>query len=177
MSEALREEIQEEIQKTAPAPEAETVTPPMAWHGFLLHFLLYLLPVCAVFQAAWILTGRVYYSMEIREQIYAGICGMRALDRGLCLMLLGAAVLLLAARWKLKRMKKSGVTLLLGGLGISALAWALYGAVRFLIAGLSPLSISIAGQCAGYIVLLLMNRCYYARRRALLRAENEGRKE
>lgn len=173
----MSEALQEELQETAPAPEPETPTPPMAWHRFLIRFLLYLLSVCAVFQAIWILSGRAYYSSEIREQIYAGICGMRALDRGLCILLLGAAVLLLAACLKLKHLEKNGVLLLLSGLGLLALAWALYGVIRFLIAGLSPLSISIVGQCAGYIALLLVNRCYYARRKSLLDAENRGRKE
>lgn len=160
MSEALREEIQEK----EPASERETAVQPMAWHAFLTRFLLYFLSACAVFQAIWILTGRVYYSAEIRAQIYAGICGMRALDRGLCLLLLGVATLLLAACRKLRQLRREGVCLLLSGLGLAALAWALYGILRFVIAGLSPLSVSLVGQCASYSILLLVNRSYYARR-------------
>lgn len=166
----MSEPVREELPAEEFVPEGEDAALPMAWHAFLSRFLLYFLPACMFFQAAWILTGRVYYSAEIRDRIYAGVCGMGALDRGLCLLLLGAAVLLLAARWKLRRLQRDGVRLLLSGLGLAALAWALYGAVRCAIAHLSPLNVSIVGQCAGYIALLLVNRSYYAGRRSLLQS-------
>lgn len=160
MSEALREETQQQT----PAPQQDAGKPSMAWHHFLVHFLLFLLPACAVFELFWLLFGRVYYTTEIRNAIYAGICGMRALDRGLCLMLLGEAALLLTAQWKLKRMRREGVRLLLAGHALAAMAWALYGLLRLVIAGLSPLSVPLVGQCAAHLILLLVNRSYYARR-------------
>lgn len=170
MSEPLREELPtEEL-----VPEGETETLPMAWHGFLTRFLLWLLPICTAFQTVWILTGRVYYSAEIRDRIYAGICGMGALDRGLSLLLLAVAVLVLAARRRLVQKRRSGVALLLSGLGLAALAWALYGILRFALAGLSPLSPALIGQCAVYLILLLVNARYYARRKDILVAENVG---
>lgn len=181
MNESIREEapmLEAEAEGTLKTvePSEGLERPSMVWYGFLNHFLLFFLPAIYVFQTVWIFTGRVYYTADVRERIYEGICGMRALDRGLCVLLLGAAVLLLAARWKLKRMKGSGVRLLLFGLGMAALAWAIYGIARLLIAGLSPLSVSVAGQCAVYAVLLV-NRRYYARRKGVLIDEDDGRKE
>lgn len=182
MSESIREEepmLEAEAEGTLKTvePSEDLEGPSLVWHGFLNRFLLFFLPAIYVFQAVWIFTGRAYYTADVRERIYEGICGMRALDRGLCVFLLGAAALLLAARWKLKRMRGSGVRLLLSGLGMAALAWAIYGIVRLLIAGLSPLSVSVAGQCAVYTALLLVNRHYYARRKGVLTDENDGRKE
>ena len=173
MSEALREELQQ----NQDAPQQETNMPSMAWHRFLVRFLLFLLPACALFQIWEIATGRIYHSTAAREAIYAGIRGMWALDLALCLLLLGEAVLMLLARGKLKRLRREGARLLLAGHGLAALAWMLYGLSRLLIAGLSPLSVSVAGQCATNLILLLVNRSYYARREGIWLDCGEGSKQ
>lgn len=162
MSEPLRE------MTTPAAPEAESAPqPPMAWHGFLTKYLLILLPVCHALQAAWILTGGVYYTAAVRDTVYAGIPKLRIVDYALCALALAAAVLELAARKNLSKRRAKGVRLLLTGQALAALAWPLYGLARFALTGLSPLSIAIISRSAAQLALLLVNISYYARRRSL----------
>lgn len=172
MSEPLRE------MTTPAAPETESAPqPPMAWHSFLTKYLLILLPVCHALQAVWILTGRVYYTTAVRDTIYAGIPELRIVDYALCALGLATAVLELAARKALAKRRATGIRLLITGQALAVLAWPLYGLARFVLTGLSPLSIALIGRSAAQLVLLLVNTFYYARRRCLFSREADGRKE
>lgn len=172
MSEPLRE------MSTPAAPETESAPqPPMAWHSFLTKYLLILLPVCHALQAVWILTGGVYYTTAVRDTIYAGIPELRIVDYALCALGLATAVLELAARKALAKRRATGIRLLITGQALAVLAWPLYGLARFVLTGLSPLSIALIGRSAAQLVLLLVNTFYYARRRCLFSREADGRKE
>ena len=172
MSEPLRE------MTTPAAPETESAPqPPMAWHSFLTKYLLILLPVCHALQAVWILTGGVYYTTAVRDTIYAGIPELRIVNYALCALGLATAVLELAARKALAKRRATGIRLLITGQALAVLAWPLYGLARFVLTGLSPLSIALIGRSAAQLVLLLVNTFYYARRRCLFSREADGRKE
>ena len=140
----------------------------MRWHGFLTRFMLFAAAALHAFQAGWILSGKIYYTEQIRAQVYAGIPGLRFADWGLAACLIVAALLQLVARSRLAKKRASGVKVLLAAYGLLALAQIAYAAARLLIAGLGPFSIPVLAQTAAYAALLLANRAYYARRPGVL---------
>lgn len=171
MSEPVRIEMPEET----PAANVETAAPemPMHWHGFLTKFLLWLAAAVHIAQAYWIFSGKIYYTPEIRSQIYAGIPAMRFADFGLAACLLAAAVLQLIARGALQGRKWRGTVLLTAAYACLAASQALYALARFIFAGLSPLNIPVIAQVVGYGALLLVNKIYYHRRRSAFGKETE----
>ena len=167
MSEPLRENIPEvPSMNEAPAEKA-----PMAWHGFTVKCLLPLAAAVQAVHAVWILLGKVYYTGAVRDAVYAGLPAMRILDYALAAVLLAAAMLLLLARGALAKMKNAGVKQLLAGWSLLGGAWIGYGVLRYLLAGLSQLSIPVVGRAAGYLALMLVYRTYYARRSGLFKSE------
>lgn len=147
------------------APELAGEDWPMAWHRFLTRFWLWAEAALHAAQAAGLLLGAQYRAPEIREIVYAGMPGMRMLDWGLALATLVGALLCVRAAVKLRHCDGAGpsllraayVVLLIGQLGCAA--------GRYLIAGLTPVSISVLGQMAVYLALLLVNGSYYRKRR------------
>lgn len=167
MSEPLREKAPEN-----PAiREVPAETAPMAWHGFTIKCLLPLMAVVQVLQAVWILLGKIYYTADVRSAVYAGLPAMRILDYALAAALLAAAILLLCARGGLAKMKSSGLKQLSAGWSLLGGAWIGYGVLRYLLAGLSQLSIPVVGRAAGYLALMLIHKTYYARRGGLFKSE------
>ena len=168
MSEPARVLIPETETQTAPAPVL-----PMHWHNFLNRFMLYLAAAVHVLQSIWIFSGKIYYTPEIRAQIYAGIPAMRIIDWALALSLLGSAGLQIIARGKLKGLHWRGVQLLTAAYAVLAASQLLYALARFLFAGLSPLNIPVLAQVISYAALLLVNKTYYTRRRSAFGKETK----
>lgn len=139
--------------------------PSMAWHGFLVRCMLWLAAIYHLLQVAYIFSGRLYYGAEARAAVYAGLPGMRLVDGGLMAALAAAAALQIAARFQLARRRLRGVRLLKWAYGLLAAGTMAYLLARLAVAGLSPLSAPMLGQCAAYLALLLLNACYYRRRR------------
>ena len=155
MSEPIREILPEEI-KTQEAP--------MRWHGFLTRFMLFLESIVHIIQAALILGGKIYYTAAVRDQVYAGLPGMRIADYALAACLIAAALMQLISRGKLRKWNWQGVQMLKAVYALLALSQVLYALARFFIAGLSPLSIPVIAQVLAYGALLLVNTLYYGRR-------------
>ena len=138
---------------------------PMAWHGFLCCFGLWLEAIYHALQAGWMIRGGQYYTAEIQEMAYAGLPALRALDWALAGVAGAAAVLCVLSALKLRKRRQIGprllrwnyILLLAGQLGFAA--------GRYFIIGLTPLSVSTLGPLAVYLALLLVNRSYYRRRR------------
>lgn len=168
MSEPIRTEIPEIQMESAPEKAY-----PMAWHGFLTKCLLWLLSAAHILQAYWIFSGKVYYTAEIRAQIYAGIPAMRLMDYALIACLLIAAILQLIARRKLIKMEWPGVKKLLAAYAVLAAGHLIYALARLIFAGLSPLNIPVVAQVLAYGSLLLVNRSYYLRRRSAFGKETK----
>jgi len=152
-------------------PEAENKTNhvehiPMRWHGFQIKFMLVAAAAVHILQTCWIFLGKIYYTDEIRRQVYAGIPNMRFVDYSLALCLLAAAFMQIIARSRLAKFHSSGVKLLLGAYIVLAAAQPAYAIARFLFTGLSPISIPIVGGLIAYTALAFINKTYYAKRRA-----------
>ena len=168
MSEPIRTEIPE-IEKEA----ASEIPQPMAWHRFLTRFMLYLAAAVHIFQAVWVFSGNIYYTPEIRRQIYAGIPAMRWVDIVLAACMLMAADMQLVARKELKKQSWLGVKLLTAAYAVLAASQLLYALARLVFAGLSPLSLPVIAQTLAYASLLLVNRSYYLRRRGVFGKETK----
>ena len=164
MSEPIREPLPENVQADAPEPNAAL---PLRWHRFQMHFLLFVMAAAQAFQAYCILSGKMYYTAAVRDQVYAGIPGLRIADIALAALLLMAAALMLAARGKLRKNKWRGVGLLKAAWALAALAPAMHALARFFIAGLTPLNIGALARLLGCGALLPVNGRYYRRRREL----------
>lgn len=159
----------------ADAPESgEAVDePPLAWHRFLTNFWLWLAALYHAFQAGWLLLGRQYYTAEIWEKVYAGLPKLRMLDWALAAVAALAALLCVLSAVKLRKRRSAGpgllcwtyLLLLAGQLGFAAGRW--------LIVGLTPLSVSTLGPMAVYLALLLVNGSYYRRRRGCFSPLNQ----
>lgn len=156
------------------APEAVAVDePPLAWHRFLTNFWLWLAALYHAFQAGWLLLGKQYYTAEIREKVYAGLPKLRMLDWALAGVAALAALLCVLSAVKLRKRRSAGprllcwvyLLLLVGQLGFAAGRW--------LIVGLTPLSVSTLGPMAVYLALLLVNCSYYRRRRGCFSPLNQ----
>ena len=167
----MSEPIRENIPEKPAVNEAAVEKMPMAWHGFSVKCLLPLAAAVQALHAVWIFLGKIYYTGAVRDTVYAGLPAMRILDYALAAMLLLAAVLLLLARGRLAKMQKPGIKQLLAGWSLLGGAWIGYGVLRHLLAGLSQLSIPVVGRAAGYLVLMLIYRTYYARRSSLFKSE------
>ena len=156
------------------APEAAAADePPLAWHRFLTNFGLWLAALYHAFQAGWLLLGKQYYTVEIRETVYVGLPKLRMLDWALAGAAGAAAALCALSAVKLRKRRSSGprllcwayILLLAGQLGLAAGRW--------FIIGLTPLSVSTLGPMAVYLALLLVNGSYYRRRRAGFMPRNQ----
>lgn len=164
MSEPIREILPEEIK----TPEA-----PMRWHGFLTGFMLFLAGIVHIFQAALILSGKMYYTAAVRDQVYAGIPGLRIADDALAACLIIAALLQHIAGGKLRKWNWQGVKMLKAAYALLALSQVLHALARFIIAGLTPVNIPAIAQALGYGALLLVNTLYYNRRRSAFGKETK----
>lgn len=167
MSEPIREFPADEaaaLQPEVAAAQAEAA--PMRWHGFLVKCMLWIAAAWHLFQAAWILTGKIYYTPAVRDAIYAGTPAMRIIDYVLAAALVAAAAVQLWARSLLAKYKPRGVKCLCGTYILLAAAQFAYALARFLAAGLTPLSIPVIGRMIACIALLLVNRSYYGKRRS-----------
>lgn len=166
MSEPLWEnpsEAQPELQiQSAPEPSM-----PMAWHAAQKRILIWLEAALHLGQAAMILSGGIYRASGVRKAVYAGMPAMAAVDGILAAALIAAAILLIAARKPLAARRKAGIKRLRAAYILLPAAWLFYGAARYFIAGLSPFSTAVAGQCIGYAALLWVNCSYYQKRSAL----------
>lgn len=138
---------------------------PMAWHRFLTRFWLWMEAALHVVQAAGLLLGWQYRAPEIREAVYAGLSGMRALDLGMALAAALGALLCVCAAVKLRHCDSAGPRLLRAAYAALLIGQLACAAGRYCIAGLTPLSPSALGQAAVYLALLLVNGSYYRKRR------------
>ena len=163
MSEAIREPLPEQ------APELEVLSqampePSMKWHGFQAKLYLWLAAAYHTFQAAWVLSGRIYIESAARDAIYASMPGMRILDMGfISLLAVGALVQILSAVYLIKK-HRAGIRLLKAAYILLTLAYIAYLTVRLLISGMPPLSLSLIGQAVSCAALLLVNGSYYRKR-------------
>ena len=166
MNASVPERAPEEMAHMDAAVDADRpADAPMAWHGFLCCFGLWLEALYHALQAGWMIRGGQYYEVEIREMAYAGLPALRALDWALAGVAGAAAVLCVLSALKLRKRRRSGprllhwtyVLLLAGQLGFAA--------GRYFIVGLTPLSVSTLGPLVLYLALLLVNGSYYRRRR------------
>lgn len=169
----MSEPIRAEMPEIQPENKSMLVSQPMHWHGFLVKAMLWLAAAVHILQSIWIFTGKIYYTPEIRTQIYAGIPAMRIIDYVLAACLLISAGLQLAARGKLARLQWRGVQLLLAAYAALAASQLIYALARFIFAGLSPLNIPVIAQVIAYAALLLVNKTYYARRRSAFGKESK----
>ena len=161
MSELIRENL----------PEENTM--PMRWHGFLTGFMLFLAAIVHAGQAALILSGKMYYTAAVRDQVYAGIPGLRIADYALAACLIAAALMQLIARGKLRKRNWQGAQLLKAAYALLALSQVLHALARFFIAGLTPVNIPVIAQALAYGALLLVNALYYHRRRSAFGKETK----
>lgn len=153
-----------ESEKLESPPEA-SAGPSMAWHGFLVHCMLWLAALYHLFQLGYLLSDKMYYGAEVRAEIYAGLPGMRFADGGIALVLAAAAVLQLVARFHLARRRCQGVRLLKWAYGLLSAGMLGYALARLAVSGLSPVSAPLLGQSAAYLALLWLNASYYRKRR------------
>lgn len=172
MSEPIREILSDSAQELLPENKSAQAMP-MGWHGFLVKLMLPLAAVVHALQAGVILSGKMYYTAAVRDQVYAGIPALRIADYALAACLLIAAILQIIARSKLKKLNAKGARVLCAAYALLALGQIAHGPVRFLIAGLTPLNIPAIAQALGYGALLLVNRSYYARRRGAFGKETQ----
>lgn len=165
------EPIREPLPETPAHDPAAAPAAPLRWHGFLVNCLLWINAAVLVFQAAWILAGKIYYTAQVRAQVYAGIPGLRIADIALAACLLIASALMIAARGKLKARKGRGAGLLAGAYALLCGGQAAYALARFFIAGLSPLNVPVLAQLLAYGALLWVCRSYYRKRRGLFQGK------
>ncbi len=153
------------VEGDKPAPEVVGEDWPMAWHRFLTRFWLWAEAALHAAQAAGLLLGAQYRAPEIREIVYAGMPGMRALDWGLALAALIGALLCVRAAVKLRHCDGAGPRLLRAAYIVLLIGQLACAAGRYLIAGLTPVSASALGQMIVYLALMLVNGSYYRKRR------------
>lgn len=171
MSEAVRENIAEE---TAAAPELKQAPDmPMAWHKFLVKCMLWITAAYHVFQCIWIYTGGIYYTPAVREAVYTGLPAMQFIDQGLAACMFAAAALQLLARTALSRRHARGPKMLAASYIVLLAGWTVYVMVRWLLVGLSPLSLSVFSQMLSCLMLLLINLAYYRRRRSIFSSNDD----
>lgn len=171
MSEPAREWIPENEPVPQPAPDAQLS---MIWHGFLVRIMLWIAAAWHIFEAIWILLGRIYFEPAVREAVYSAMPALRILDYALAAALIAAAALQILARSGLKNRRVLGIRRLRTAYIVLIAAIAIYLAGRWAIAGMPPVSISLLGRLAACIALLLVNRSYYLKRRGLFAAESKG---
>lgn len=163
MSEAAREILPENAPELEVLPQ-DAPEMPMRWHGFLVKFYLWLAAAYHLFQAAWLLSGKLYFEAAARDAIYSAMPGMRILDYGFAALLIAGAVLLVLSAVKLKKKQKAGITLLKGAYILLTLSIIAYLIIRLLISGMPPLSLPLVGQALSCAALLWVNHSYYRRR-------------
>lgn len=163
MSEAIREPLPENRPELEVLPR-EMPEPSMKWHGFLAKFYLWPAAAYHLFQAAWVLSGRIYIETAARDAVYASMPGMRILDLSLGGILgIGAVLQILSAVHLIKK-HRAGIGLQKGAYILLTLAFIAYLTARMLISGMPPLSLSILGQAVSCAALLLVNISYYRKR-------------
>ena len=173
MSEAIRESLPES------APELEVLSlaapePSLKWHGFVAKFYLWLAAAYHIFQAAWVLSGRIYIEPAARDAIYASMPGMCILDTGFVhLLAVGALLQILSAVYLIKK-HRAGIRLLMGAYILLILAYIAYLTARLLISGMPPLSLPLIGQAISCAALLLVNRSYYRKRATVFYPRKES---
>lgn len=146
-----------------PAPECDA---PMRWHGFLTKCMLWLAAVWHLLQAGLLVSGLAYYTTAARDAIYLGMPAMRWLDYVFCALLVIVSVLQLSARAKLAKRSRAGIKQLRTAYILLTLSVAGYGVARWLITGLTSVSIPLIAQTLAYFCLLRVNTSYYRKREA-----------
>lgn len=145
-------------------PLSDSAPPPMGWHKFRIYGMLWLEAALHLMQAWSLAGGRIYNAAQIRDAVYAGLPGMRALDYGLAALLVCGAALQILARFRLAGCSTAGPRLLTAAYAALLGGNLTYALARLLYAGLSPLSLPLLGRSAVYLALLLIDRSYYRRR-------------
>lgn len=148
------------------APEAQQSAgePYAGWRRFLADFWLWLEALYHAVQAGWLLLGRQYVTVELREMAYAGLPALRALDWALAIVAGVAAVLCVRSAVLLRRRCSAGPKLLCGTYILLLAGQLGFAAGRWFIVGLTPLTASTLGPAAVYLALLLVS-CSDNRRR------------
>lgn len=164
MSEAIRESLPENAPELEVLPQSAPELP-LRWHGFLVKFYLWLAAAYHLFQAGWILLGKIYIETAARDAIYAEMPGMRILDAAFAALLAVGALLLILAAAKLMKRRKTGISLLKGAYILLILDIIAYLTGRLLISGMPPLNLPLMGQAVCYAALLGINHSYYRKRR------------
>lgn len=169
MCEAAREN------RTENQPELAALSPDMPkfsmkWHRFLTKGYLWIAAAYHLFQAIWILGGKIYYEPSAKDALYADMPAMHMLDTRFAVLLIAGALLLILSCVHLARKKKSGIALLKGAYILLSLSFIAYPVVRLLISGMPPLNFPCIGQAVSALTLLFVNRSYYRKRSCLFHA-------
>ena len=142
---------------------------PMKWHKFLIYFSLWAGAVIAAINAVMMLLG-LHYGEEA-QLVYAIYKGLKPVDVLFGLLMLACGVAYIVARFKLARLERSGVKMVITLPIIMVVLNIAYPLVVSFVTGISMGEMwdsSSVGSIVGSVVLAMYNKKYYTERDALL---------
>ena len=140
---------------------------PMKWHKFLIYFWLWLQALAAVGSAGQVMSGLIFGSQEIGEQVFQAYAGMKPLCTAIGVAYLILAVYVIYTRFQLARLKSGAPGKLLAIFVFSlvlSLAFILGAAAVSGIDATSLMDSQFGGTVAMTIVMMLANKNYYDKR-------------
>ena len=140
---------------------------PMKWHKFLIYFWLWLQALVCVGSAGQVMSGLIFGSQEIGEQVFQTYASMKPLCTAIGVAYLILAVYVIYTRFQLARLKSGapGKLLLIFVFSLVLnLAFIIGAAAVSGVAITDLMDSQFAGSVAMIIVMLLANKNYYDKR-------------
>lgn len=164
----MEQQYHTEYMEQQPQPKPEF---PMKWHKFMIYFSLWAGAVISLVNAWIYFTGSHYGDASDARMVYAFYKGLKPVDVLFGILMLASAVAYIVARFKLAKLQRSGVKMVVALPVIMAVLSIGYILAASGVTGLSVgelMDSSSVGSLVGAIALAFYNKRYYAERDAIL---------
>ena len=141
---------------------------PMKWYKFLIYFLLFASAVLNAITGVQMITGSMYGGSA--EMVYVYFDGLQVLDVVMGLAVFGMVALAIFARFRLAGFYRNGPMLLVATYGANLVFYLIYmiGLVCILPTELvGELAPTFVGSMVGSIVMVIVNKIYFDKRKHL----------
>lgn len=141
---------------------------PMGWYKFLIYFALFAGAVLNVLSAFTYFTGTVYTVNDIDPlAVYALYPSAKIVDIIYGIALLAMAAFMIVTRFQLSGMKKNGPKMVVSLYIINIALAIIYTVALMFVTNIFEFDATTAGQCVVPIVMAIVNKVYFDRRKDL----------
>ena len=138
----------------------------MGWYKFLIYFALFAGAFFNVCYAILYMTGSIYETEQIDPlTVYSLYPGVKAVDIVYGILLLVLAVFMIVTRFQLSGLKKNGPKMIVALYGLNIAIAIIYAILISCTTDYMAFDASTVGQCILPIVMIIVNKVYFDRRK------------